>query len=176
MKAIKSSLLMVFCLFAIVMQAQDDQKNEDKSQRPSPPAVATATVNGGAATIDYSQPSVKDRKIWGDLVPYDKVWRTGANEATTLTIENDVKIDGKVLKAGKYGLFTIPGKTEWTIIINSVWDQWGAYNYDASKDVMRFKVKPEKSDKFYEKLTYTIDNDGDVELMWDNLEVSFDMD
>lgn len=175
MKIIKASMLMAFCLFAIVMQAQDDQKKEDKSQRPSPPAVATATVNGGTATIDYSQPGVKDRKIWGDLVPYDKVWRVGANEATTLTIEKDVKIDGKTLKAGKYALFAIPGKTEWTFIINSVWDQWGAYNYDASKDVMRFQVKPEKSDKFHERLTYTIGNDGKVKLMWENLVVSFDM-
>lgn len=168
-------MLFFFFAMAIQSQAQDGGK-EDKSQRPSPPKTATAMVDGGKVTIDYSTPGVKGRTIWGDLVPYDKVWRTGANEATTLTVEKDVEVEGKPLKAGKYSLFTIPGKKEWTFIINSTWDQWGAYNYDSAKDVMRFTVEPEKSDQFYERMTFNIDDDGDVDLYWDNLEVSFDID
>lgn len=177
MKTMKSSIMIALCLFAFALQTQaQDNEKEDKSQRPSPPATAAATVDGTEITIDYSSPGVKGRKIWGDLVPYNKVWRTGANEATTLTVSEDVKINGKTLQAGKYGLFTIPGKEKWTIIINSVWDQWGSYNYEASKDVMRFDVKPEKDDDFRERMKFSIDEDGDVDLNWANLEVSFDID
>lgn len=166
--------MLVTAFFSVNLHAQDTKK-EDKSARPSPPATASATVDGVQVTIDYSSPGVKDRRIWGDLVPYDKVWRTGANEATTLTVSKDVKIEGQPLKAGKYSLFTIPGRDEWTVIINAVWDQWGAYNYDASRDVMRFTVKPEKTDTFYERLKFEIEKDGEVDMNWENLEISFDI-
>lgn len=146
---------------------------QDKSERPSPPEQATAKVSGVDVTIDYSQPAVKDRKIWGELVPYGKVWRTGANEATWIEVSKDVTIGGKSLPKGKYGLFTIPGEDEWVIIINKTWSQWGAYEYESDKDLFRITAKPEKSDKFYERFTINLDKSGDASFNWANLSVPF---
>jgi len=92
---------------------------QEKSERASPPAEATATIGETTITINYSQPAVKGRTIWGDLVPYNKIWRAGANETTTFEVSNDVSIDGKTLAAGKYGLYVIPMENEWTIILNT---------------------------------------------------------
>src|ERR1051326_726816 len=80
----------------------------DKSKRPSPPATATGKVNGATITIDYSSPAVKGRKIWGGLVPYNKIWRTGANEATVFNTDKEISVEGKSLPAGKYSIYTIP--------------------------------------------------------------------
>jgi len=157
-------------VFTVNLFAQDD-----KSKRPSPPATASEKVGEATVTINYSQPSVKDREIWGGLVPYDKVWRTGANEATVFELSSDVKIEGEALKAGKYGLFTIPGEKEWTIIFNSVSEQWGSSSYDDSKDVLRVKVKSEKVSENTEKMTFTINANGDVTLKWEKLAVKFNV-
>ena len=164
----KMVTVITLVLFSVSLMAQDD-----KSQRPSPPANVSEKVGNATITIDYSQPSVKGREIWGGLVPYGKVWRTGANEATTFETSADVKIEGESLKAGKYGLFTIPEEDEWTIIFNSVPDQWGAFNYDASKDVLRVKVKPQSVGQNMEKMTFKITSDGMVSLLWEKLKVSF---
>jgi len=104
---------------------------EDKSKRASPPAQAKETISSGATvTINYSQPSVKGRTIGKDLEPMPgKVWRTGANEATTFEVSKAVKIEGKDLPAGKFALFTISGDSEWTIIFNKTANQWGAFSY-----------------------------------------------
>src|SRR5258707_15840760 len=91
----------------------------------SPPAKAEGKVGGASITIAYSSPSVKGRKIWGDLVPYGKAWRAGANEATIFQTDKDIKVDGKELKAGKYSLFIVPGEKEWEFILNSETGQWG---------------------------------------------------
>jgi hypothetical protein len=152
---------------------QTTKAPEDKSKRPSPPAKATATVGGATVTIDYSRPSVKGRKIFGELEPYGKVWRTGANEATTFEVNKDVKIEGQTLAAGKYGLFTIPGETEWTIIFNKTANQWGAFKYDASQDVLRVKVKPKKLAQLTDVFTINLDKSGKVAMMWENTEVDF---
>ncbi|HEY8389197.1 MAG TPA: DUF2911 domain-containing protein [Parasegetibacter sp.] len=148
---------------------------QDKSQRPSPPATVSEKVNGATITIEYSRPSVKGRKIWGALVPYDKVWRTGANEATTFSTDKDIKVEGQTLAAGTYGLFTIPGEEEWTIIFNKTAKQWGAYNYNSDDDVLRVKVKPGKAEKKYEQFTIEVSNSGVVSLMWDELRVNFNL-
>ena len=147
----------------------------DKSKRASPPATATGKVGDATITIDYSSPSVKGRKIWGDLVPYDKVWRAGANEATLFTTDKDIKVEGKSLPAGKYSLYAIPGEKEWTFIINSQTGQWGikmdgSTTEDPAKDVLRVTVKPEKAKNFTERLAYTVDKKG-FALVWENLEV-----
>src|ERR1700675_3642107 len=113
-------LALVGMLMSSLIWAQDD-----KSKRPSPPATATGKVMGATITINYSSPAVKGRKIWGGLVPYDKVWRTGANEATIFETSKDIKIGGKTLKAGKYSLYTKPGEKEWQVIFNSQTGQWG---------------------------------------------------
>ena len=96
--------------------------------------------------VIYSRPQKKDREIFGKLVPYDKVWRTGADEATEIKFFQDVKLNNKTIKAGTYSLFTIPGKEEWTIILNSDLDSWGAYSYDKSKDITRIKVPASTGD------------------------------
>ena len=124
-------------------------------------------------TIDYSQPSKKGRTIWGGLIKYGNVWRTGANEATTFNISADIKIKGKVLKAGKYSLFTIPGKEEWTIIFNNVPDQWGSGGYDESKDELRVTTKASYGNPVVEKFTIDVDSKGNIIMKWDDAVVSF---
>ena len=162
------ALASIFITSAILAQ-------DDKSKRPSPPATATGTVNGATITINYSSPYVKGRKIWGELVPYDKVWRAGANEATLFETSKDIKVEGKTLAAGKYSLYAIPGEKEWTIIFNSQTGQWGvkmdgSTTEDTAKDVLRVKVKPRKSKSFSERMVYVVDKEG-FALDWENLEV-----
>jgi Protein of unknown function (DUF2911) len=149
----------------------------DKSKRPSPPALAKETLtNGTVVSIDYSQPSVKGRTIGKDLEPINgKVWRTGANEATVFEVSKDVKIEGKHLAAGKYGLFTISGDNEWTIIFNKTWDQLGAFNYKETEDALRVKVKPGKAKQFSEKMTFIISKGGKVTLLWGDIQVDFNV-
>lgn len=163
----KSVFLSCFFLASIVLLAQDD-----KASRPSPPAQATATVNGKTVTIDYSQPSVKGRKIWGDLVPYGQVWRAGANETTAFTLSSDAAVEGKSLPAGKYAFFVIPNEKEWTIIFNKT-IKWGAFTYKQEEDVLRVTVPVKKSKAFAEKLTYNISPKGVVSLAWENAMAEF---
>lgn len=126
--------------------------------------------------INYSRPNVKGRKIWGDLVPYNQVWRAGADEATTISFSEDVSLNGNKLPAGKYAFFTIPTQNEWTIIINKVAKQWGAFNYDQSKDILRFNVKPEETE-FTESMGYCFSdvttNSVRINLSWEKLRISF---
>jgi hypothetical protein len=142
---------------------------DDKSKRPSPPA----TVTGTNFTIEYSRPSLKGRKAFGELEPYGKVWRTGANEATTFEAKKDLKINGQTLPAGTYALFTIPGEQEWTIIFNKTAKQWGAYKYDEKQDALRVKVKPAKTAAPVEQFTIAADKAGTVTLAWDNTQAAF---
>lgn len=147
----------------------------DKSTRPSPPATASGTTNGATIKIDYSSPGVKGRKIWGELVPYYKVWRAGANEATLFETNKDIQVEGKTLPAGKYSLYAIPGEKEWTIIFNSATGQWGINNdgtttEDPAKDVLRVNVEPVTSPEFNERLIYMIDVNG-FSLYWENLKI-----
>ncbi len=148
---------------------------EDKSKRPSPPAQAKETLASGAVvTIDYSQPSVKGRTIGKDLEPMaGNVWRTGANEATVFEVSKAVKVEGKELPAGKYGLFTIANEGEWTIIFNKTPNQWGAYDYKEADDALRVKVKPGKAAQFAEKMTFTVNKNGTVTLVWGDTKVDF---
>ena len=145
---------------------------DDKLKRPSPPAEAKGMVDSSNVAIYYSSPAVKGREIWGSLVPYGKVWRTGANEATVFEVDRAVELNGHTIAPGKYALFSIPGETEWTFILNSEWDQWGAFKYDKSKDVLRFTATPEKSPVFNERLRFDI-KDNRVDLYWENKKVGF---
>ncbi|WP_337043439.1 DUF2911 domain-containing protein [Emticicia sp. 17c] len=166
----KWAMLTIFfaaSVFSLTASAQ-----EDKTKRPSPPATASGEINGKTITINYGQPSIKGREVWGKLVPYGQVWRAGANEATTIEFAKDVTIEGKKLPAGKYGFFTIPNANEWTIIFNKVPNQWGAFKYDAAQDALRVTVKPKKSKVFNEKLIYAV-NKSTVSLAWENTEVAF---
>ena len=148
---------------------------EDKSKRASPPARAKETIASGATiTIDYGQPSVKGRTIGKDLEPMPgKVWRTGANEATTFEVSKAVKVEGKELPAGKFALFTIANEGEWTIIFNKTAAQWGAYSYKETDDVLRVKVKSQKASQFAEKMTFSVNKNGLVTLLWGDTKVDF---
>ncbi|MBS1559436.1 MAG: DUF2911 domain-containing protein [Bacteroidetes bacterium] len=161
-------LLVVVSLFSITTYAQKD----DKSKRSSPPAKAEGTAGGAKIAINYSSPSVKGRKIFGGLEPYGKVWRTGANEATTFTVDKDVKIEGKTLAKGTYALFTIPSENEWTVIFNKNAKQWGAFDYKESEDALRITVKPGKTAALVEKLAITLEGNK-VVIRWENTEVAF---
>ncbi|MBX0333943.1 DUF2911 domain-containing protein [Pontibacter sp. HSC-14F20] len=142
---------------------------QDAKPKASPAATATGKVGNTTITINYSSPSVKGRTIWGELVPYGKVWRAGANEATTITTDQDVMVEGKKLSAGTYSFYTIPGEDEWTIIFNKTNKQWGT-QYDEKQDALRVMAKPRKASSMSERLVYDVTKDGIV-LRWENLEV-----
>ncbi|GAB4417554.1 MAG: DUF2911 domain-containing protein [Bacteroidia bacterium] len=139
---------------------------------PSPRKRMTATLGTVAVTVEYGSPSVKGRTLWGSLVPYGEVWRTGANEATTITFSAPVTIGTQTLAAGTYGLFTIPGESDWTIIFNQGAEQWGAYEYNESKDVLRTKVVPQTAETASETLEFDA-TEGTIMLRWGNLVVPF---
>lgn len=126
--------------------------------------------------ISYHRPGVKGRTIWGDLVPYGKVWRAGANENTVIAFSDPVKINGKDLPAGKYGLHMIPTQTDWTIIFSKIYTAWGSYGYDEKNDALRITVTPQSS-AHREWLCYQFDNPGEnsveVSLNWEKLRVPF---
>jgi hypothetical protein len=169
----KKMLLLAFTLLSTTFAfAQQDAKGAAK---PSPAAVAEGKIGDKNITISYHQPAVKGRKIWGELVPFDKVWRTGANNATTITVDKDVKVGGKPLPKGRYSLMTIPtASSDWIIIFNKDADQWGAYSYDEKKDEVRVKAKSAKSDAFNERLTFAV-KEKSIALMWENLVVNVDV-
>src|ERR1700749_5023953 len=141
-----------------------------QKKRESPPDSATGKIGKATITINYSSPSVKGRKIWGGLVPYNKVWRSEPNEATTFKTDQNIHIEGQLLKAGEYGFFLIPGETKWVVIFNRVYDQWGAYDYDKSADILRVEVTPKTLPALNERLVYKINAAG-FSLIWENLEV-----
>lgn len=151
---------------------------------PSPTATLEQQVGLGIIKISYSRPGVKDRVIFGDLVPYNTLWRTGANMATTISFSRNVKIENQDLKAGNYALFTIPGPDEWTLIFNKNTDQDGVAEYDASEDALRVKVPSGKMDQKIETLLLDIndirDNSASLWLAWDHTfvkaELKFDVD
>jgi hypothetical protein len=175
MKNIFAIVLLTFFASAFNSQICFAQ-NGNKEVRLSPKAEIMQQVGLTDVKISYGRPGVKGRTIWGKLVPYDAVWRAGANEATKITFSSDVVIEGKKLKKGSYSFFTIPGKKEWTIIFNKVADQWGAFEYNESQDALRIKVKPEKGN-WQEWLAYTIskvtDTSAIIRLEWEKLRVPF---
>ncbi|GAB3313711.1 DUF2911 domain-containing protein [Hymenobacter humi] len=140
------------------------------ADKPSPAATATGKIGAADVTIKYSSPAVKGRTIYGGLVPYNQVWRAGANEATTVEFSKPVKVEGKPLAAGKYSFFAIPTEKQWTIIFNKVPEQWGAFKYAQKDDALRVTVTPRKAATMAERLAYEVKPTGMV-LRWENLEV-----
>jgi hypothetical protein len=144
--------------------------------RPSPFAKVSQDIGLTTVTVDYSSPGVKGRKIWGGLVPYDKQWRTGANRATKITFSRDVTFAGKPVPAGTYALFTIPGKSDWTVILNKRADQAGTgADYKADEDLLRVQLRP-KAAPFRERLAFLFsdfnDDKGSLDLEWEKLRLS----
>lgn len=168
------NILFVSLLILLITASTSFSQNDPP--RLSPKAYVSQVVGYTEVSINYSRPGVKEREIWGGLVPYNKVWRTGANEATVIEFGDNVVVEGNEVPKGKYGLFTIPGEKEWTIIFNKVWDQWGAFNYKEDEDLLRFKVKPRKRD-FTDRLLFTFKYispySSDVVIEWNEVEVSF---
>lgn len=166
--------LFLLTIIAGLFSSLNSAAQQDKSKRPSPPAIVSQTLASGALiSIDYSRPSIKGRSM-NVLAPAGKIWRTGANEATVFETSKDVTIEGKMLPAGKYSLYTIPGEKEWTIIFNKTWKQWGTVYLD-SEDALRVNVKPGKAAQFTEMLTFDISKNGKVSLMWGDTQVDFNV-
>lgn len=173
MKKIFSFAFIAICIAASFQSFA--QKGGDKSKRPSPPAKITQKLASGATiSVDYSQPSVKGRTIGKDLEPMDnKVWRTGANEATVFETDKEVTVQGKNLPAGKYGLFTLFNGTDCTLIFNKTWDQWGAFTYKEADDMLRVKATVTTAATPAEMMTFKINSTGEVMLLWGTMQVTF---
>jgi hypothetical protein len=145
---------------------------QDRAKRPSQPATASGTIGTTNITVDYSRPSKNGREVFGKLIPFGEVWRTGANEATEILFDKDVTIAGKPLKAGRYQLFTIPRPDKWTIIFNSKLGQWGAFFYDEKSDVLKVEVSPAQSETVVEKLLLAVQAaPAGLSIAWDKTAV-----
>jgi hypothetical protein len=154
------------------------EKVEEPKKKPLSPHTETMAMIGDAHIhIDYSSPGVRGRIIFGGLVGYDQVWQAGAHRATWIETNKDLIIDGKTLPAGKYGFFTIPSKDEWTIMLNSNWDQHGKDDYNEIDDVLRFTVKPVISEDITEHLEYQVnkvnESEGSILLTWEKVKIEF---
>lgn len=156
-------------LFLLMMVVSFAGNAQDK--KASPAETVKGTINGASITINYGSPSVRGRVIWGELVPFGKVWRAGANEATTFETDKDITVGGQKLPAGKYSLFIIPEKDNATVIFNKDVKQWGAYDYSEKKDQLRVKVKPQAKSESTEKMLFTV-NKTDVTLSWDKWNIA----
>lgn len=130
------------------------------SKPKSPRQEVKGTLGEAHVLIRWGAPSVRGRQIWGELVPYDNIWRTGADTSTYMITDAPLKIGENTLPAGKYSIFTLPTRNEWTLILNSTWIQWGSFEYDESTDVLRVNVVPEDLSESTEMLTFFIESDG----------------
>lgn len=200
MSSLKRSYVSVFAVMFLLCCAASALAQVE-TPRPSQKASVMQRVGVTDITITYSRPGVKGRQIWGDplpgqtaqgeatldnqnarpkgapIVPYGHVWRTGANEATQFVVTDDVLINGQKLAAGSYSLHTIPTKDEWTIVFNTTANQWGSFDYDAAKDTLRVKVKPQWLTTSEEWLSYSFDPVTDdsarVNIRWEKISVPF---
>ncbi|NQY05936.1 MAG: DUF2911 domain-containing protein [Flavobacteriaceae bacterium] len=168
--------LIVFTLTLVFSSSVSAQKFAKIDKSPLDIAsYRTSRTETPIVKVVYSRPMKKGRDIFGKLIPYGKIWRTGANECTEVTFTQDVIIGGKTISAGTYSLFTIPNENEWTIILNSVTDQWGAYSYDESKDVARVTVSVEKTNNMMEAFSIAFsktDRGATMYMAWDNTMIS----
>lgn len=175
----KLAVLASMCCMALLISGLSTtvvaQERGNEEPRVSPNASVSQTIGTTIVSISYSRPSVNDRDIFGgSLVPFDEVWRTGANESTTITFSDDVTVEGQELAAGTYSLYTIPGEDQWTIIFNEK-ISWGT-QYDKSQDVLQVDVAPMQADMMEQMIFYFTDvtqTSGTVVLRWDDVKVPF---
>jgi hypothetical protein len=178
--SLKASALLVIALFISGLSFAQTMPAPAKKPPLSPRDSVSGVVHGANISINYGAPSLRGRKMLGVVEPYGKPWRSGANQSTTFTTDKDIKVEGKLLPAGKYSFFTVPGETEWKIIFNSQTGQWGvkkdatdtrgfSANDDPTKDVLVVTVKPKKAGPT-ERLTYAIDKKG-FSLIWEDVEI-----
>lgn len=185
----KLTIIPITCFVAVSMllgacanNSQDAIKEKrkeemtNKENRVSPPSTATAKIGENTITVNYSSPGVKNRPIWGSLVPYNEIWRTGANEATTVSFTQDVTVMGQPLSKDIYSLFTIPTDKEWTVIFNYNETQWGAFKYEQAEDALRVQATPVMVETMTENLTFTVIPDasnagGIIRMNWEKLQL-----
>lgn len=180
-------LILLFAISSTNSFSQETKKAEEICYNPnlvkdtskkSIKSMAVAVINGDSIKINYHSPGVRKRIIWGGLVPYNEVWVTGAHDATTIEFGKPLIIGGKKIPAGKYAFFTIPGKKEWTVIINKNWKQHLATEYEEKDDVVRIKVKPKKNAQT-ERLQYFITGGGNdkaiMAMAWEKLKIDFEV-
>ncbi len=160
-----NSIPLVLTALIIFLSSSCSQSPEN---RPSPLRSDSTQLGSNLLTVIYSSPGVKDRQIWGELVEYDKMWRTGANEATIFTTDEDILLDSIPLPKGKYSLFTIPGQDEWVVIFNKEWNQWGSYQYDDSLDAARIVVKPVLYEESEERMNLYFEDEF-LKFRWEKL-------
>jgi hypothetical protein len=173
----KKLLFATLCIisFSLVSQAQSftglDKSPMDIAYFPDNFAHDRKAGQKAVVRVTYSRPAMNSREVFGKLIPYGKVWRTGANEATEIKFYQDVELGGKKVKAGTYSLFTIPGEKEWTIILNNDLDYWGAYSYKEAQDVLRVTALAAQIGTAVENFTIQFENKGEkqgaMKLAWD---------
>lgn len=175
------SIIGLTVLFSLVLNFQSQELAQEKKKEVRASLMASVMQRIGVdtdITIVYSRPGVKGRKIWGGLVPYDKVWRAGANENTTFEVTKDVLINGQKLPAGKYGLHMIPGKKDWIIIFSKNNSAWGSFDYNKDEDALRITVTPKES-PHQEWLMYGFENLAGTSatgyLWWEKLKMPFEV-
>ncbi len=192
----KKILLISICLLAFACTGKQDnasgehaddhsnhtQENEVATpgkQVKSPHTEVMAMLGGNHIHIDYSSPRVRGRQIFGGLVAFGEVWSTGAHKATAISFTQDMVIENKEVKAGKYALFTIPGEKEWVVILNKIWDQHLADKYDPKEDILRLNVAPKVEESSVEELTFKVipkdDNSGVIRFQWDKTSIEFNI-
>ena len=163
-------------LLAVALSAVPSRAEEIKLPQVSPGARVVQSIGITDVEISYHRPGVKGRVIWGGLEPWGKVWRMGANEATSISFTHPVKVEGRDVSAGKYALFAVPGQEKWTVVLNKDHEQWGAFRYKESEDVLRFDVKPQAG-PHTEWLAFTITPDSRtsavVEMAWEKVRIPF---
>lgn len=161
----KTKRYLLPALFLCLLVSAEAIAQQAPNPRPSPVAISALNVDGTHIKVVYGMPHKRDRQIFGGLVPYGEVWRTGANEATEITFTKDVVFGGVDVPAGTYALFSIPNEGEWTIILNKVLGQWGAYRYNAEHDLVRFTVSSHTLDEEWEAFRILLANDeGKISL------------
>lgn len=169
----KRALFLTITCITLITSALELAAQDKKPLSPSDSAVAT--IAGADVKAYYGRPSKRGREVFGNLVPYGEVWRTGANTATEIVFGKNMIFGGKAVKAGRYALFTIPGKDKWTIILSNKLGQWGAFSYNTKDDVVRVEAAPISTKDVTETLTIRFDkNDktGAMVIMWDQTFVS----
>ena len=178
-KPLLSSIALFICFNIAAQKADEVCYNPNlikDTTKKSIKSMAYVVINADSIKINYHSPGVRKRVIWGGLVPYDEVWVTGAHDATTLEMPRAFIVNGKEIPAGKYAFFTIPGKKEWTVVINKNWEQHLASEYDEEDDIVRVKVKPKKNDHT-ERLQYFIEakqnNMGIIAVAWEKVKIEF---
>jgi hypothetical protein len=169
----------IFACFALItLLSYNAQAQEALKQKPSPLGMVTYTFEDTYVKVTYGRPHLRGREAFtesSELAPLGKIWRTGANEATEITVTKDITMAGENIPAGTYSVFSIPGAKSWTIVLNKDIGQWGAYKYDEEKDLVRFEVPVNKADQMYEPFTIRfnqVEDEVSLQMIWANTMVS----